>query len=221
MGLIVFAGPARELPTPPSYSLSDTSNHCANWGAWLKRQPKMFAVDPTFLAGLTSGSDDLVVIKAVKEKVFRRAAAGQATLIQCTYGAGGNPGYHIALDTARQNTEFRSETDDTYHEMPPGSITLHGLDHETATINFVSLERYLYEGMISLTADVNGKEQTLQIGSAETPLRWTMGGVGSADGFNKFLLSLGDGYDWNPTRQRWVKVAFLSAGKSPDWAPGN
>src|SRR5205823_6590303 len=119
---------------------------------WLKSQPKMYPVDPDPYVGLTTGSDDLVTIKDVKVQVFRRAPAATVTLVQCNYGGGFSPGYLIVVDTVRQRTEFRSsDAADVYHDMPPGSISLHGLDHDSATIVFASQEKYLYEGMVTVT----------------------------------------------------------------------
>ncbi|GAA0905046.1 hypothetical protein Vau01_066320 [Virgisporangium aurantiacum] len=191
-------------------------NHCTEWADWIHGEKKIYPVDPYVSIGLTTGADDILAVRNVTAKVFRRTLATNATAVQCTYGGGFSPGHLVVVDTVRQKTRFHSDDDeeDVYHEMPPGTITLHGLDHESAEIVFESQERYLYEGMVTITAEVNGEQQIIEVGSAEAPLRWTLGGTAGPAG-GEFLQSLGPGYDWDPTRRTWVQITE----GLPSWVP--
>ena len=72
----------------------------------------------------------------------------------------------------------------------------------------------LYEGMITILAEINGEPHSLDVGSAQAPLRWTVGRTAGPHG-GDFFQSLGDGYDWNPLSKQWIQVTT----GLPDWIP--
>jgi hypothetical protein len=220
----IFAGSHSELPTPPDYPAIHVLNHSRDWSGWLQRQPKMYAVDPIFHVVLAAGADDLVVVKKAEMQVFRRTPASRSvTAVKCEYGAGGNPGHYIIIDTVEPKTWFISFGGGS-GDMPPGSISVHGLDSTQISVIIQSHFRYLYEGMLTVTADVNGKEENYQLGSPEVPLRWISAdrivrtptapsGDMTRDGF---VDSLGYGYDWNLAQKSWAELDLsYDNGASP------
>jgi hypothetical protein len=221
----IFAGSHSELPTPPDYVDNHVLNHCRDWFGWLQRQPKMYAVSPIVHVVLAAGADDLVVVKKAEMQVFRRTpASSAATPVNCEYGAGGNPGHAIIVDTVESKTWFIS-FDGGSGDMPPGSISVHGLDSTQISVLVQSHFRYLYEGMLTVTADVNGKEGNYQLGSPEVPLRWisTSRVVRTPNGVNMprdgFVDSLGWGYDWNLAQKRWAKLDLSYANNTSPHFP--
>ncbi|RSM50474.1 hypothetical protein DMB66_43555 [Actinoplanes sp. ATCC 53533] len=62
--------------------------------------------------------------------------------------------------------------------MPPATIQLTERGYRHARLTIASKENYLYEGVLTVRAVINGVEKTYQIGSTEqpspTPLDWNI-----------------------------------------------
>jgi len=192
-GTLFFVGETSGLPTPPSLPLGNPPLNACGGPDWLMGQPTIYAIDPWLFVGLSAGPDDLVVIKSISVTILRKVPSPQGTLIHCNSTGGGKPGYQMTFNTVSGVTKFFDvHNGGQSYSIPPGSITVQGLDHEAALLTLQSMPGYLYEGVVTIEAEVNGASETHQIGSRTTPFKWTID-----DHRDQF-----PGYTWNGSQ--WV-----------------
>jgi hypothetical protein len=196
----VFAGPPTALPTPPAYSIEAAANHFPIWRDWLLSTPTIYFVNPRLEIRLESGEPDLVVLKGARVSIYARKPIRQATSIECLYEGGGVPGYTINVDTVTGTTRYSSEGDGNTASMPPGAIEVSRLHYQGVEVHLVSQTGYFYEGTLTVTYAINGKDDTYVLGTPTRPLRWTYIG---ADG-SYFAHPPEPFYDWHPIQKRWV-----------------
>jgi hypothetical protein len=203
--LFLFAGSAKELPTPPDYPLSKKLGHCDDWGDWLSRQPRVYGLTPSVHMSMISGEPDLVVVHNIQAQVIdRKPLNGNYVLIECQYGAGLDSGYLVTLDVGSNITQVTDQATGKVAQMPPASLSLKGRDYESALISIKSTSGILYGGVITLSTNVNGQEQQILLGSPQRQFRW-LGGEGE-DPIMTQLTDQTPKYDWNPTTHQWVQV---------------
>ncbi len=196
---VLFAGPPEELPDPPSYE--NPWNHCDEWEEWFGELPEIYRFNSDTLVSVISGQPDVVAIRDVHVEVFSRTERpDESTVIQCAYGAGGDHGNIISVDLSTGDTTLEMLDSGDVSPMPPASLSLSGMDYESALVAIDSTNGYLYEGMITIEAVVNGEDHTFQHGSEAQPLRWVGGGLDSI-AQNEYG---GVRYDWAPDDDAWV-----------------
>jgi hypothetical protein len=201
----LFRGSAKELPTPPDYPANRAWGHCGNWGTWISKQPKIYGLLPSVHMAMTSGEPDLVVVHKVEAQIIDRTPlAGSYVLIQCQYGAGLDSGYLVTVDVGTNATNVTDTASGHVAPMPPASLSLKGRDYESAMVIIKSTPGVLYGGVISLATDINGKEQTVFLGSPKREFRWLGGGL--EDAVTKQVTDQAPKYDWDITRHQWVSV---------------
>ncbi|MFI6229445.1 hypothetical protein ACIBCR_19270 [Micromonospora echinospora] len=194
-------GSAADLPTPPAYPRESAQAHCAEWAQWIADSPRMYTVGQGLRLGMSAGTNDLVVVRDVRAKVFTKKAAAAGTTIKCNYGGGSNAGVGVVVDTVAQQTHFTPFDTDEKTLMPPGTLSM-GLSDagfSDASIAVTGEDGYLYEGQIVVEALVNNEPQTLTWGSYEKPFRWI------SDSSGRFAKDDGSEYDWHPIEKRWVQ----------------
>ncbi|NYI95085.1 hypothetical protein HNR12_001362 [Streptomonospora nanhaiensis] len=194
----LFAGPPEKLPTPPEIPPGQELGHCDDWHDWVVRRTDMYVIWPTVLMEMDTGIIDVLKVDDIELTPIRRYEAPEEwTDIECQFGAGLNPGYWISADT-RNNEVTVSDQDGEFSgmAMPPASITLQEGQSQNAAISFISHSGMLYEGTLSVTAEVNGVEDIAAFGSQEMPIRWV-----GRDGTETDLS--GDTYTWDVKEKEW------------------
>jgi hypothetical protein len=193
----VFAGPAEELPRPPDYPAEAVRHHCRDWDEWFENSVRAYDVGAALGLEVTAGEADVVAVKLVEARVFRRMAMGKVTPIRCDYGAAGYEGYLIDVDTVTQRTRYMNTNDGSeWRDMPPGAIVSRKSDFQGALISVSCLDGYLYEGAVDVAADINGTEVKYSFGNQAKPYRW----ICNQDGRYGSMPA----YDWHPVEKRWV-----------------
>jgi hypothetical protein len=226
--VVYFDGPIEDVPKPPDYPMGEDPewnpedgihpgpvNHCDLWEEWFQDTPEVYRIDPIVNVGLQGGLTESVAIKSVSAQVLDRPnPADEGVILTCAYGAGGDYGAVIDVDTETGITTLR-ENADTENEvsgpMPPGSFSLNdeeGSQSLSALINLNS-PRYLYSGIMTIDGQVNSETPYIHIGTPSEPIRW----VGDA-GFEEYM---GAAYGWNVETQEWVLNFTPGMLEDLDW----
>jgi hypothetical protein len=196
----VFTGAPNTLPTPPEYPVSAASDHCAQWHEWMSKDPRFYFVNPRLEVRLEAGAPDLVVLTGARVTTFTRRTVPETTLVKCFYQGGGVGGYTVNVDTTTGITRYMSEVDGTTGTMPPAAIEVSKNDYQGVEVHLLSQKGAVYEGALTVTYRVNGKDGSYTVGTRTEPLRWTYFG----DNGDYFGYPPGPQYDWHPIQKRWV-----------------
>lgn len=183
----VFAGRPEELPTPPEVSVSNARAHCDEWREWMDGNPRMYR-PLAFTLGMSAGEQDLVAVRRVGVKIFKRTPMAATIAIGCGHGGDGVwEGYTIMVDTVRSTTILQKGDSDQRSRMPPASVSLGDPGYLSVSIIGRSAPGYLYEGQVVIDAMVNGDDKRIVKGTTDEPFRWYGETTGGDAGF----------YDWN------------------------
>lgn len=183
----LFDGRPEEVPTPPAVSLSDAFNHCESWKVWM-RSDSRFYFPFTYIVELSAGQQDLVAVKDVRVKIFKRTIMGRATHVSCGHGGDGvYDGVDITIDTTKSITTLHEADSGVEQTMPPTSVGLSGGGFTTAHIGVKPQPGFMYEGQLQIRATVNGSDELFTEGTVDTPIRWAGEPTVSSAGF----------MDWN------------------------
>ncbi|QXJ25734.1 hypothetical protein AGRA3207_007266 [Actinomadura graeca] len=196
----LFDGPPSAIPRPPDYSPGAIRSHCGEWLSWMGGQPKVYATIPTFAMSLQAGSPDILTVTGITASVTKRLPAPKDyVLIKCKYGAGGDAGYFISVNTVSGVTKVEDYNTGKKGVMPPFSIKLQGRDSGTVIISVESRKGYLYTGNLTASLDFNGRTVAKEFGFGDYPgeFRW----LGGRD-FDFTRPT----YDWDLEKKRWVRV---------------
>lgn len=217
---VYFDGPIEEAPKPPDYApitpndpewgepeidgapSSNPVNHCNLWEEWFQENTDIYRVGATVNASLWGGPQELVAITNATVDVFERPEpAPQGVLLQCAYGAGGDYGAVIEVDTENRQTTLiadQGRESEVSAPMPPASLSMNdptGAPTLTALIN-INSPRYLYSGMLTVDGRVGDQTPYVHIGTPREPIRW-LGALKLAE------LDMSDRYGWNIETQEW------------------
>jgi hypothetical protein len=195
--LLYFRGTPEELPVPPDYPAKLVGDHCDYWREWIAKSAQMYVVNPFIGLEMLAGEADLVVIKDIEATVFSRAPMAAGTYLSCRYGGGDEVSYRIDVNTVTNGTTVSTfegpELIAGPAPMPPASIQLSRPSYQYAAVSIDSMKGYLYEGMLTIQAVVNGEEKEYRLGTVDQPLRWLLQ---DEETITKTL-------DWHPHKRRW------------------
>ncbi|HZB30204.1 MAG TPA: hypothetical protein VE465_08560 [Streptosporangiaceae bacterium] len=205
--VFLFNGPASALPKPPDYPASEIRGHCDEWLKWMTGQAAVYATLPGVMMSLQAGSPDILTVNSVSAMVTRKERPRKDRVyIKCQYGAGGDAGFYIKVNTTTGTTEVTDNTTQKRGVMPPFSIKLQGQDSSSVWIRVNSQSGFLYAGRLSASLIFNGRtfRKVFGFGDNEGVFRW----VGGED----FDASI-PAYDWDVAKQKWVRVADVPPGQ--------
>jgi len=204
--LCVFKGSENELLTPPDYPPEQAADHRQAWKSWMETTPTIYRINPQLMVSLETGEPDLVVLQNVEVKVYKRVPVGTATLIQAYSQGGGISGYTVIADTTTGRTHYSSQATGESGNMPPGAIQVNKLNYQGVEVNLYSERGFLYEGSVTLTYTINGKNGTYSTGTPAQPLRWTIIGNGEFGGnVTEAADTFGSVHGWSESQKRWIK----------------
>ncbi len=193
----LFVGSVADLPEAPYFDKEYSASHCVWWEDFLSTDKRIYALDPSIVARLIADSSDVVSIYKIDLRILNRTRLQEPfVFIRCEYGAGGWEGYEAVLDTVKRTTHVWGSGSDKSSRMPPATITLKDGGVEGVLAHIDSRRGYLYDGILIIFANINGKDQELHLGDVANPLRWAVPDMPKYEPV----------YDWHPDKRKWVKV---------------
>ncbi|MEH1167204.1 hypothetical protein V6V47_17650 [Micromonospora sp. CPCC 205539] len=170
-----FDGPPEALPSPPAHIVGRKVG-CRDdqYREWLRETEGFYFYDIEKTVTLTAGDPDLVTLTAATVTIADRKeiSMSEGTLITCNWGGGGfTESYMIEVDSqAQQSTLFDvlEAPPENPRPMPPGRVSMDTKSAVEVSIGVKSRQNHAYQGSVTLTASVNGKQVEVNIG----PLRW-------------------------------------------------
>jgi hypothetical protein len=172
LGGAVFAGPPAELSTPPEIPAASGRSHCEEWAEWMDNNPRIYR-PLAFTLGMSAGQQDLVVLRGVSVKIFKRTPMVATIAIGCGYGGDGVwEGYTVTVDTVRSETILQKGDAGGGHQMPPAAVSLGEPGYLAVDIAGKSAPGFLYEGQVVIDAIVNGENRSIVKGTTDRPFRW-------------------------------------------------
>jgi hypothetical protein len=203
----LFKGAPKDLPTPPSYPAEEVRGHCDEWEHWRHTESRVYEVMNQAELAMVGNNSAAVGVRKVQTQVFKKIPLTKPyAFVTCSYGAGLDAGFYIENTLKDNTTTLQEASSETRHPMPPATAHLGKRGYVNGLILIKSSTDYLYEGKVTITAEVNGTEREYQYGTPKEPLRWLGGGLDRFGAANSAAKT----YDWDTNLKRWVE------GFSPD-----
>jgi hypothetical protein len=156
------------------------------------RSDSRFYLPFAYIVELSAGEQDLVTIRDVRVKIFKRTAMAATTNVACGHGGDGvYEGASITVDTAKSTTTVQQLDSVEVAPMPPASLSVSRGKFVEADISVKPIPGFLYEGQLEVHGIINGEERVFAEGTIDEPIRWAGDPPGEPNGF----------MDWNFTKK--------------------
>jgi hypothetical protein len=175
----VIPKPISAISVPPSYSPSQSDNHCAGWWKkWFGLQ-KAAAVDgPLVRISAPQGADATVVSASIQ--VYGSYKPSDFSYIACAHGAGLAPGTNLYVNLDRPNDYPKIVSDAgqlTPLEMPGAVINIDPGHTEYISVLPTGRRGILYSWSVQFTVIINQQQEEFTFGSQKNPMRTWFGSI--------------------------------------------
>jgi hypothetical protein len=179
---------------PPTYSPSESGDHCAKWNAWFATERAAQSFYPPEIAVSAPVTADVTVTN-VTTHVFGSFVPAALAQILCVRGAGPIPGTELTLNLTSPSTRPTVAPEGGGKPLPmPGAVINVDAGH-TEYISVIprGVPRF-YEWSVTLYLTVNQHPETRIIGSPSHPLRTWLG------------TNPTESYDYDVPTRSWRRV---------------